>query len=106
VRVVGQVHSRDGNDSWFVNASEVQAYGGSASPAPAVTGLSPGSGPTAGGTEVTVTGTGFTGATAVSFGGTAATSFAVNSDTQITATAPDNAVCEVVVIVTSVHGTA
>src|SRR5262249_18543636 len=55
---------------------------------PAVTGISPNPGPTAGGTSVTVTGTGFTGATAVSFGGVAATSFTVNSATQITATAP------------------
>ena len=55
---------------------------------PAVTGLSPTSGPTAGGTTVTITGTGFTGATAVSFGGIPATSFTVVSDTQIQATAP------------------
>jgi choice-of-anchor C domain-containing protein len=55
---------------------------------PAVTGLSPASGSTAGGTTVTITGTGFTGATAVSFGGIPATSFTVVSDTQIQATAP------------------
>ncbi|MFD2529257.1 MBG domain-containing protein, partial [Polaribacter marinaquae] len=36
--------------------------------------------------EVVITGTGFTGATAVAFGGTAATSFTVDSSTQITAT--------------------
>lgn len=55
---------------------------------PAVTGLSPGSGPLAGGTTVTITGTGLTGATAVSFGTAAATSFTVNSATSITATSP------------------
>ena len=49
--------------------------------APTVTGLSPTSGPAAGGTLVTITGTGFTGATAVDFGTTAATSFTVVSDT-------------------------
>jgi hypothetical protein len=54
---------------------------------PAVTGLSPASGAAAGGTSVTITGTGFTGATAVDFGTTAA-SFTVNSATQITATSP------------------
>ena len=48
--------------------------------APAVTGLSPTSGPAAGGTSVTITGTGFTGATAVDFGTTAATSYTVVSE--------------------------
>ena len=56
--------------------------------APTVTGLSPNSGPAAGGTSVIITGMGFIGATAVQFGGTAATSFTVDSATQITATAP------------------
>lgn len=53
---------------------------------PTVTGLSPTSG--ASGTSVTLTGTNFTGVTAVTFGGTAASSFTVNSATSITATAP------------------
>ena len=56
--------------------------------APAVTGLSPTSGPAAGGTLVTITGTGFTGATAVNFGTTAATNVTVVSDTSITADSP------------------
>src|SRR5207244_6628147 len=48
---------------------------------PVVTSLNPTSGPTAGGTSVTITGTNFiTGAT-VSFGGTAATSVTLNSPT-------------------------
>ncbi|MFW0718302.1 MBG domain-containing protein [Pedobacter sp. N23S346] len=55
---------------------------------PTVTALSPTSGPAGGGTSVTITGTSFTGATAVTFGATAATGFTVNSATQITATAP------------------
>jgi len=55
-------------------------------PAPTVSGFTPVSGPI--GTLVTVSGTGFTGATAVSFNGVAATSFSVASETQITATVP------------------
>lgn len=55
---------------------------------PAVTGLSPGHGPASGGTTVTITGTGFTGATAVAFGALPATAYTVVSGTQIQATAP------------------
>ena len=57
-------------------------------PPPTLTSLNPASGLAAGGTTVILTGTGFTGATAVIFGGTPATSFSVNSATQITAVAP------------------
>ena len=52
-------------------------------PPPTVTAFTPTSGGT--GTSITITGTNFTGATAVSFGGVAATSFTVNSATSITA---------------------
>jgi len=55
---------------------------------PTVTGLSPTSGPVAGGTSVTITGANFTGVTAVLFGATAATSFTVVNATTSTATAP------------------
>jgi hypothetical protein len=56
--------------------------------APTVTAVSPGSGLAAGATTVTITGTGFTGATAVQFGTTPAGSFTVNGATTITATSP------------------
>src|SRR5262249_3889983 len=72
---------------------------------PTVTAISPTSGPTAGGTSVTITGTGFTGATAVTFGGTAAGSFTVNSDTQVTALGPAHAAGTVDIIVTAPGGT-
>ena len=55
--------------------------------APAVTQVSPSGGPAAGGTSVTITGSGFSGATGVEFGTTPA-SFTVNSATSITAVAP------------------
>jgi len=48
--------------------------------------FTPTSGPV--GTQVTITGTNFTGATRVTFGGVKATTFSVDSDTQITATVP------------------
>ncbi len=56
--------------------------------APTVTSLAPSSGSNAGGTSVVITGTGFSGATAVKFGSANATSYTVNSATQISATAP------------------
>lgn len=52
--------------------------------------MSPAQGSTLGGTSVTVTGSGFTGATAVTFGDTAAASFVVDSSTQITAVSPSH----------------
>lgn len=55
---------------------------------PALSSLSPNQGSTAGGTVVTLTGSGLTGVTAVKFGATAALSFTVDSDTQITAVSP------------------
>jgi len=60
--------------------------------APVVSSVSPQQGPTSGGTTVTVTGTGFAGATTVRFGSKAATSFSVNSSTQITAVSPSSSV--------------
>ena len=56
--------------------------------APVVTGVSPASGAAGGGDTVTVTGTGFTGASSVLFGSVAATGLNVASDTQLTVTSP------------------
>ena len=61
---------------------------GAAPSIPTVSAVSPSSGPTAGGTSVTVSGTNFTGVTAVKFGTASATGVTVNSTTSITATAP------------------
>lgn len=55
---------------------------------PVVTAVAPSSGPTSGGTSVVITGTGFTGTTAVRFADAPAASFTVNSPTQITAVTP------------------
>ncbi|MET8947481.1 IPT/TIG domain-containing protein [Streptomyces sp. NPDC004542] len=56
--------------------------------APVVTSISPTQGSPAGGTAVTINGSGFTGAFAARFGSQLATSVVVVSDTQITATTP------------------
>ncbi len=75
--------------------------------APAITAIHPIAGPTAGGTPVILTGSGFTSATpsgAVQFGSTAA-NYTVNSDTQITAIAPPGAAGTVDITVSTVGGT-
>ena len=72
---------------------------------PVLTTVSPNLGTTAGGTSVTLTGTGFTGATGVNFGASAATGYTVNSATQITATAPAGAQGTIDITITTVGGT-
>ena len=89
----------DGTPSYDIGACEYQG------PVPVVTVLNPTSGPTSGGTSVTITGTGFTRATAVKVGTTAATGFTVNSSTKITAKAPAHAAGVVDVRVTTPGGT-
>jgi hypothetical protein len=58
---------------------------------PAVTGISPTAGAEAGGDQVTITGSGFTGATDVQFGGASVTALNVDSDSQITVASPAGA---------------
>jgi hypothetical protein len=74
-------------------------------PGPTVTSISPNSGPTTGGTSVTITGTNFSGATAVKFGSADAASFSVVNATQITATSPAGSLGSVYVTVTTAGGT-
>ena len=67
---------------------QMVTFSAATGPAPTVTGVSPNSGTTAGGTAVTITGTNFATGATVTFGGTAATSVAVTNSTTITATTP------------------
>jgi hypothetical protein len=67
---------------------------------PIVTSIAPTTGPTGGGTIVTVTGTGLTGAIAVGFGASDATNIAVASDTQVIAVAPPGSSVANVTVVT------
>jgi hypothetical protein len=55
---------------------------------PVVTGINPASGAAGGGNTVTVTGTGFTGATSVLFGSVPGTNLTVVNETQLTVTSP------------------
>jgi hypothetical protein len=57
-------------------------------PVPEITAIAPTIGPVTGGTVVTITGKNLNGASAVKFGETPATNVTVESDTEITATAP------------------
>jgi hypothetical protein len=72
---------------------------------PTITSLSRTSGPVAGGTKVTITGTGFTTVTYVKFGTTTAGAFTVKSATQITATSPAHAAGQVRISVVTAAGT-
>ena len=73
--------------------------------APTVTSVSPTSGPTAGGTTVTLSGTNFTGATSVSFGGFVGKNLTVVNATTITVTSPAQAAGEHNIQVSTPGGT-
>jgi len=100
--VIGAVNA---NAESKPNAGEAYVFTVTPGIPPSVTGISPASGPTTGGTSVTITGTGLSGATAVNFGNTPATSFIVNSDTSITAISPSGPPGTVAVTVTTPGGT-
>jgi hypothetical protein len=101
----------NGNFSFTVTATDVYGDATSASdslhvivPVPTVTSAAPTSGTVYGGTSVSISGTGLTGASAVDFGGVAATSYAVNSDSSITAVSPASSTGTVDVTVTTTGG--
>lgn len=66
---------------------------------PTISSFSPPSGKV--GTIVTITGTGLTQTTGVTFGGVAATTFTVNSDIQVTATVPTGAITGTIAVTTT-----
>jgi len=86
----------------FNSCKKDDGGGGGGTPQPAIASFTPTSGTT--GTNVTITGTNFTGATAVKFGNVAATSFNVVNSTTITAVVGSGATG--VVSVTTAGGTA
>ena len=78
--------------------------GVSGTPAPALTSISPNSGPTSGGSTINIQGTGFQIGATVSLGGTAATNVIVGSSTSITATVAPHAAGPLNVVVTNTDG--
>jgi hypothetical protein len=77
-----------GNELYNQSGSAFLVLAAGYVPPARVTALSPASGPSSGGTAVTITGTGLNAATGVRFGGVAAASYAIASSTQMTAVAP------------------
>lgn len=68
--------------------------------------VSPHRGPASGGTGVTITGSGFTDATNLTFGGSAATNLNVVNSTTVTAVTPAHAAGSVDVVITTLSGSA
>ncbi len=87
------------------SSSDHYTYTNVSGSAPTVTGVSPDTGAAGGGQVVVITGTGFTGTSAVDFGGTSATSYTINSDTQITAVAPAGSAGALDITATTNNGT-
>jgi hypothetical protein len=83
---------------WVMQMATFSAVTG---PAPTVGNVSPGSGPAAGGSGVTITGTNFAAGATVTFGGVAATNVVVANATTITATTPAQGAGAVAVAVTN-----
>jgi hypothetical protein len=73
---------------------------------PTIGAISPATGAAAGGTTVTITGSGFTTGTTVTFGGTAGTSVSVKNDKKLTVVTPAKTAGAYNVVVTTAGGAA
>ena len=82
------VFDQFGNQLYNASGAAYLLLASGFTPAPRITGVSPSSGSAAGGTVVTITGTGFTGATSVAFETVPAVSFVVLGDSTVTAVSP------------------
>ena len=102
----GVVATASGNNvTVTIGASTGTTGTGTVVTTPVITSINPPSGPTAGGTEVTLLGQKFTGATALTFDNIPATSFEVISDTAMIAVTPAHAAGTVPVELTTAEGT-
>ncbi len=73
--------------------------------APTITSISPSAGPSAGGDQLTITGTGFYGVTSVTFAGSAGSNLIVNSPTSLTVTTPASSTGGSVNVVVNIFAT-
>ena len=80
------------------------AEGWTAFTTPVITSLTPSEGPIAGGTLISITGSGFTGVTGVTFGGTSGTSVTFIDDEHVTVITPVSTIGIVDVVVTTTVG--
>jgi hypothetical protein len=103
--VITLLKALDGGGVVTLAQSVCGATGPDINAIPTVTGINPNSGPTAGGTSVTITGTGFQCVTGVKFGTTPASTFTVVNPTEIIATSPPGAAGTVDVTVSNCDGT-
>ncbi len=95
------VTNSDGQSGTLTNG---YSYTTNTPPPPTVSKISPTSGTTAGGTSITITGTGFLSGATVKLGGTSATGVTLVSGTSITAKTPAHAAGTVSVVVTNSDG--
>ena len=94
----------DASGVWVMQVATFRGSGQNPPPPPSTaspTAISPVSGTTAGGTPVTITGTGFLAGATVKLGGTSATGVSVSNSTTITATTAAHAAGAVDVVVTN-----
>jgi len=80
------------------------AFNADVQPRPSVSSINPSSGPSAGGTDVTIAGSDFADVSAVDFGGHPAASYSIDSESQIVAKSPSAPPGPVDVTVTTVAG--
>ena len=102
-RACGWNRKRDRDQQRYAERNVTQGftYTTVSNPAPTLTGISPASGAAAGGTAVTITGTGFMAGATVSLGGTPATGVTVMNSTSITAITPAHPAGAVNVVVSN-----
>jgi PGF-pre-PGF domain-containing protein len=93
------------NGTVYVGSSDFKVYALSTNPPPTVTGVSPNTGSTTGGTTVTITGTNLGGATAVDFGPGNASTIITSTTNSITVTSPSGSAGTVNITVTTSGGT-